>query len=894
MASGKKVERVESGAAVSPVATSAPRTPTAPSDPAAYDRWFTELTGHAPHEWQRVLAFGSDCTDRSIRIPTGFGKTAGTVGAWLWNRLVRGDGAWPRRLVFCLPMRVLVEQTERTIRDWIARANVEVGVHVLMGGVRAGGWIADMDTPAILVGTQDMLLSRALNRGYAAGRALWPMEFGLLHRDALWVLDEVQLMDVGLATSLQLSAFRDADAERAQAARPCRAWWMSATLQRDWLSTVDHPAPATPPLAIAASKRRGGLFDVRKKLGRSPNVADAAAIADVVRARHTPGTLTLVIANRVRDAIEIYDAVLAGFSTGKGKKRELRSDAPDLRLVHSRYRGAERAAWSDEFLRRDADIPAAGRVIVATQVVEAGVDISASLLVTALAPWPSLVQRFGRVARYAGEAGEIEVVRAVPAEAADAAPYDALALAAADEALGRLVKAVKADASPRSLEAFEDELRAEEPDFLGRLYPYEPLHVLRRRDLDDLFDTSADLSGADIDVSRFIRSGEDRDVTVFWRELEPRVRRVRLVTPVHRLELCPVPVAEIREWKQRAFVLDYLDGEWVARDAKRIVPGMVVLLPADEGGYTRTRGWDGKSAPDELPLRVDIVDPSALVSAASIEDTDEQSVAPWKTIATHGRETGEVARVLCERLALSADVSRLVVLAARWHDVGKAHEVFQDAIKREPKVGGLSARRDLAKAPGPAWRHPPYPHRPGFRHELASVLGLFELLRLHAPYHAALLGPHVELFAATSTTTDSSGPPLDHPLAAELASLSAGEFDLVAWLVCTHHGKVRCAWTTTPRDQEAGHGGIHGVCQGDALPVVTLPTAEGARVEVPAMTLSLAPAALGVGARYGASWGERVAGLLARHGPFELAFLEAVLRVADWRASALPTEDQHS
>lgn len=31
-----------------------------------------------------------------------------------------------------------------------------------------------------------MLLSRALNRGYAAGRARWPMEFGLLNTQVLF------------------------------------------------------------------------------------------------------------------------------------------------------------------------------------------------------------------------------------------------------------------------------------------------------------------------------------------------------------------------------------------------------------------------------------------------------------------------------------------------------------------------------------------------------------------------------------------------------------------------------------------------------------------------------------------------------------------------------------
>ena len=39
------------------------------------------------------------------------------------------------------------------------------------------------------------------------------------------------------------------------------------------------------------------------------------------------------------------------------------------------------------------------RIVVATQVVEAGVDLSAALLVIEAAPWPSLVLRAGRCNR---------------------------------------------------------------------------------------------------------------------------------------------------------------------------------------------------------------------------------------------------------------------------------------------------------------------------------------------------------------------------------------------------------------------------------------------------------------------------------------------------------------
>jgi len=54
-----------------------------------------------------------------LEIPTGMGKTAGVTLAWAWKRGWRvgkrephdPDPNTPRRLIWCLPMRVLVEQT---------------------------------------------------------------------------------------------------------------------------------------------------------------------------------------------------------------------------------------------------------------------------------------------------------------------------------------------------------------------------------------------------------------------------------------------------------------------------------------------------------------------------------------------------------------------------------------------------------------------------------------------------------------------------------------------------------------------------------------------------------------------------------------------------------------
>ena len=72
--------------------------------PPAYEQFFKVATGgHSPFDYQTRLGEDPECKSRLINIPTGLGKTAAVILAWLWNRK-----DWSRRLVYCLPMRTLV------------------------------------------------------------------------------------------------------------------------------------------------------------------------------------------------------------------------------------------------------------------------------------------------------------------------------------------------------------------------------------------------------------------------------------------------------------------------------------------------------------------------------------------------------------------------------------------------------------------------------------------------------------------------------------------------------------------------------------------------------------------------------------------------------------------
>lgn len=868
-----------------------------------FDDFFRAITdGKSPYDWQRELAGCDECSNRLIRIPTGFGKTIGVLAAWLWKRVARGLDHWPHRLVWCLPMRVLVEQTEQETRDALKRLGIlwdgssdhrdKVGVHLLMGGADSGEWHLYPEHLAVLIGTQDMLLSRAMNRGYAAPRARWPMEFGLLNQDCLWVMDEVQLMDVGLATSAQLQAFREDNSRNGKGLRPCRTWWMSATLQHGWLQKspdTEEMAASLSQTAIPATKRSGHLWDDVRKPCRLEAVSDHKGLAEMVATRHIETGRgmtgpTLVVVNTVDRAVQVFETLQ--------KNKALKGS--DLRLVHSRFRPYERSSWCEDFLNREACLPNTDRIIVATQVIEAGVDLSAGLLITELAPWPSLVQRFGRAARWGGEA-QVVVADFRPQNDKDAAPYSRDELDAARDALGLLQ-----DVAPLHLERFEEQ----HPALLHHLYPYEPKHLLLRHELDELFDTTADLSGADIDISRFIRSGEERDLHVFWIDV-PKAREPDPKLKPSREALCAVPFLKARDWlcgkesgntkaphlkkNMRAWVWDWLEGQWRRAERRDLYPGQTVLVAADCGGYDPERGWSPDSTTNVKPVRSAV--PEAAELADSAQDDESLSAYPWQTIAVHGRETGNEARSISERLV--PKLADLFDLAGRWHDAGKVHPAFNNSIIDGPK---RPARRDLAKAPKEAWLPVSklYPmkdgeRRRGFRHELASTLALFAVLQRHKPDHEALLGPWRELLEKAGMAR-SSDPPASAPpnaLENEILALSAEQFNLLAYLVCAHHGKVRLAWHACPADQAAAdeQPRIRGIRDGDTLPPLVLAAADRTFHELPETLLNLAPATAGLNPHTGAGWTERVLALLDHYGPFVLAWLEALLRAADQRAS---------
>ena len=783
----------------------------------SFDEFFGTATGFDPYAYQRELA-SAEVLPSVLEIPTGAGKTQALILAWLFARRTRSGV--PRRLVYALPMRSLVEQTYRVaiaLRERLGLDGNALPVRLLMGGEAAADWRERPEAEQIVIGTIDMLLSRALNRGYGESRFQWPVSFGLLNADCRWVFDEVQLMGPARVTSAQLDGLRG----KLGTAGVCETIWSSATIDLDGLRTVDRPEvgwrlalPAADLAGPLGERLRARKLVQRVDLSAATPVGVPAAIARAVSDAHLAGTRTIVVLNTVERAIETFLALRKlGGSWG-------------LELLHSRFRAPERAARLAAAL--DPQLPAGGRIVVSTQVIEAGVDVSSALLASETAPFSSLVQRLGRCNRSAehSQARFLWLDLGDPRRAAGsmAPPYEPADLEASRAALLGLVGS---SASPEALRGMSvAEVRPE-------------MAVLRRRDLLDLFDTGPDLSGLDVDVAPFIRPDDERSVTVFFRDLTDESTIETQPTPA-RDELVQVPVGDVG--KLTVYVHDYVEGVWRRTARGEPHPGQTVMLDVHAGGYDTALGWAPRHARTVVPVLAlaDGRPPEAIGS-------DDRSVARrWVSLSEHLADAAAAADELAALVAegdLPDGAVAVLRTAAALHDLGKAHPAFQEmlqgtALESERAVVEAGVWAKSAHAGG---RHV----RPHFRHELASAFALIAF----------------------------DGFPTE--------GLPDG--DLVRYLVASHHGRVRLSIRPAPGEQPAADGAarVLGVQGGDVLPGCETPL--GA---TPECVLSLAAMELG-GSGTAPSWTAVACILRDRSdlGPFRLAYLEALLRITDWRAS---------
>jgi CRISPR-associated endonuclease/helicase Cas3 len=627
----------------------------------------------------------------TLDLPTGSGKTA-AIDIAVFHLALEADRITERRapvrIAFVVDRRLVVDDAfERARKLEAALAEPPLGsvsaqvterLHLLSGdgppliarrlsgGIpREDDWARTPSQPTVLCSTVDQIGSRLLFRGYGVSDSMKPVHAGLIGADCLILLDEAHLAEPFRQTMHWIKIYRGPNWRELNIAAPWDFSLLTATpgenargvfslndedrsnpvlkrrLEAEKITRLVSPAESSGETGDSAA-----IDDEEEESGNDTKdfARRCSAIVDEVRkalghfddAKHgAPRPAIGIVVNRVARARAVFDRFLKEYREPTGSASDA-GTIPDIVLMIGPARLVDRddlieklssirtRVWKENE-NRVLDKPL---IVVATQCIEAGVDIDLDALITEAAPIDSLRQRFGRLNR-AGR--NIKPYAAIVADKSD------ISARADDPVYGKAVKTawkylesiatekkgallvdfgiVKMD----TLTAPTRDAFTEKPDAPVLL----PAHL-------DLLSQTSPIPAADPEVAFYLH-GPDRQpdsITVIWRaDVDPSWRDqdvIRLLTlvPPRSSEAIELPLWAVRHWlkgrrksagdvadvaapgaddeepaKKRIFRWKGNDerSQWI--DPAMLQPGDTIVAPARYGGVDMF-GWNpGCDAP---------------------------------------------------------------------------------------------------------------------------------------------------------------------------------------------------------------------------------------------------------------------------------------------------------
>lgn len=542
----------------------------------------------------------------------------------------------------------------------------------LRGGVpRESDWARTPAQPTVLCSTVDQIGSRLLFRGYGVTDSMKPVHAGLLGSDCLILLDEAHLAEPFRQTLGWVQMYRGERWREANTlAAPGGVALLTATPGDECASVpadsgsecgqspdifpLDDEDRAHPILKarLAACKYARLVSPDKGKAKQSEareadeeeedrSGPDSAYRADKVVAEikgalehfkktenGAPHPAVGIVVNRVARARAVFECLEEEFEEEIAAERlhAILMIGPGRPL--DRDRGAlatlepiRTRTWKEDETRA-LEKPL---LLVATQCIEAGVDIDLDALVTEAAPLDALRQRFGRLNRAGRKIAPYAAIIAgksdVLARADD--PIYGKAINRTWDYLGEATKSNdrSVDFGIGAMEA----LMAQKPVPADALSRKPDAPVLLPAHLDLLSQTSP-VPAADPDIALYLH-GPDRQpdsITVVWRaDIDPEihqnedVRRLLTLVPPRSVEAIELPIWAMRRWLEKDkrgvecladIATDEPEYETAARAGRAVFrwrgdreesqwitpsklrPGEAIVVPARYGGLDQY-GW---------------------------------------------------------------------------------------------------------------------------------------------------------------------------------------------------------------------------------------------------------------------------------------------------------------
>ena len=332
---------------------------------------------------QRTFEFLSQGRSVILQAPTGAGKTLAALHPFFYHLKHSQPVDFPRQCIYSVPMRVLANQFEAEYQQ-----EQECRVTLQTGDQPNDPTVVDGD---LIFTTIDQTLSNALGVPYALSKSRANLNAGAVFSSYL-VFDEFHLFPSDGAFKTTLQILREL-----KGIVPFVL--MTATFSTKLLNELTTLLDAE--VVTVPAKELPAISSQNDKVRRFHTVQDLLNAEAILQ---THEHRSIVICNTVDCAQQLY----IDLCERVGPER--------LILLHSRFTRQDRHIKEEfvqkEFGKKKEKYSETDRILIATQVIEVGLDITCQSLHTEVAPASSVLQRAGRCARFPKERGEVYVYNA--------------------------------------------------------------------------------------------------------------------------------------------------------------------------------------------------------------------------------------------------------------------------------------------------------------------------------------------------------------------------------------------------------------------------------------------------------------------------------------------------
>ncbi len=322
-----------------------------------------------------------------LSVPTGAGKTWASIIPFLYARDKQLTD-FPSKMIYSLPLRTLTNSIYEDVRK-ICPVSIQTGEY---------GEDPYFEND-IIFSTIDQTLSNFLCFPLALSPRQANINAGSLIGSYL-VFDEFHLLDTKLSMATTIGMLKMLN-------NLCRCCIMTATLSEDFMKALKDSLTSYEIITLydfpEDIEKIASLLPKENK--KKVEVIGHTISSQMVIKEHK--SKTVIICNRVESAQKIYNDILDARILGE--LEQIKEE--NIICLHSRYFDNDRKQKENKlkelFGKQSGQTEQA--ILVATQVIEAGMDISCDVLHTEISPISSFLQRAGRCARFERERGEIFV-----------------------------------------------------------------------------------------------------------------------------------------------------------------------------------------------------------------------------------------------------------------------------------------------------------------------------------------------------------------------------------------------------------------------------------------------------------------------------------------------------